>query len=502
VNSLLAETPGYQHLKKEASLQVKRKQKLLKKRLAKPIMRLRQHHNRGRESSSRGSSPSSKRLSPEVFEVTKGEEADTETEVDHTGAPTSFSPHFLASLRNSKMLALDEGARRQGSGIFNKDSEYDVYRCDESGFSSGDSSSSSNSLSSSSSSDSEEEKRMKRFVDKLRRKKKVKIKPPRSLAIDNVDDDDDDGLGVNMGGNYLPFSTRKAIVADTREQSNIESILSKLLFERLISCYVTIVESSAQANNWILVDRTSPDHSPTAELMLEHALRRTQASPVIIVIDSMSRFFSAPATNKIAMQQGKELLRMRNENPNLKKVEDLQTATFANAKNCEECQIPCFREFTEFDDWRKFAMQENLPFYPEEHQKQFSSDTMHPKSIWSMHYTSTLFSSGTHYVILDEKGYNFNRSDLGSVGYIFANGGNAEYKQIRSCIRNGIPSVMLMNTGSATQAFCSLRAGMQWKNEARESFPNITSAEINSSVQASLQVLQHEDKWAYKFGIR
>ena len=58
VNSLLAETPGYMALKKEASVQVKRKQKLLKKRLAKPtLIRRHRYPDRG---SSRVATPSSK----------------------------------------------------------------------------------------------------------------------------------------------------------------------------------------------------------------------------------------------------------------------------------------------------------------------------------------------------------------------------------------------------------------------------------------------------------
>ncbi|GMH47511.1 hypothetical protein TrRE_jg9319, partial [Triparma retinervis] len=368
VNSLLAETPGYMALKKEASVQVKRKQKLLKKRLAKPtLIRRHRYPDRG---SSRVATPSSK-----SFEVGQGEEADVETVVDHTGAHSSPSPPPLASPGSFNMSRLV----RQASNISKISSNYNVYRFDESGFSSGNSSSSSDSLSSSSSSDSETEEGAgegegappKNVVDKLRkRRRKHRVRPPKSLAIDNMDDDDDDGLGVNMGGDFLPFSLRKVIVADTRDKSNIESIISKMLFERMVSCYVTVVESSAQANNWILVDRTSPDHSPTAELLLEYALHRTQATPVIIVIDSMSRFLGAPKANKIAREQGQKLLNMREFSQYLKKVEDMHTAVAANASNCEEIQIQSLRDLSDFDNWRDFVTNETLPFDPEEHQKQ------------------------------------------------------------------------------------------------------------------------------------
>jgi len=318
-----------------------------------------------------------------------------------------------------------------------------------------------------------------------------------------MDDDDNDMLGVDVGGELLPFSIRKALIAETRDKTNIEAIMSKMLFERLVSCFVTIVESSAQAKNWILVDRTDPDHSPTAELLLEYALQRTNATPIIIVIDSLSRFLGAPETNTAAHTQGNMLLKMRYDDT-MKKVEDKHTATAADPLACPDVQMEAIPGYlTEnFDNWRDFYHEAPLPFDPHEHNKQFANGDIHPKSLWSLYYKSTLFSSGSHYVIVDERGYNFSRSELGSTGYVFANGGNSEYKLTRSCIRNGNPSVMLMNSGSVAQAFCSLRAGMQWKKNSKSENPDHASeAEMNSSIMASLQVLQHEDKWAYKFGM-
>ena len=91
---------------------------------------------------------------------------------------------------------------------------------------------------------------------------------------------------------------------------------------------------------------------------------------------------------------------------------------------------------------------------PTDKESLFAAGDVHPKSRWSFYYMSTLFGSGTHYIIVDGKGSNVNRADLGSNGYIFAHGGNREHKLMRECIRNGRPTVMLQNTGSVTQAFC------------------------------------------------
>ncbi len=144
-------------------------------------------------------------------------------------------------------------------------------------------------------------------------------------------------------------------------------------------------------------------------------------------------------------------------NKNLKKVEvsegGIGGISMEN-ENLTVTNVPGLATFHDFRNWRRFVGDEDLPFVPTDKESLFAAGDVHPKSRWSFYYRSTLFGSGTHYIIVDDKGYNVNRADLGSPGYIFAHGGNTEHKLMKECIRNGRPTVMLMNTGSVTQAFC------------------------------------------------
>ena len=51
----------------------------------------------------------------------------------------------------------------------------------------------------------------------------------------------------------------------------------------IVSIYVAVIEAAALADDWILVDRSREDHSPTAELLLELALEKTNARPSILL---------------------------------------------------------------------------------------------------------------------------------------------------------------------------------------------------------------------------
>ncbi len=196
--------------------------------------------------------------------------------------------------RTSPALVL-EFSRRSGEGDFSQNSEVDKYsnltefnrfRVDESGFSSGDSSSTDSDIDLESDTSTEDEATEQAKKRKLANQGAMAFqKRLLDVVSDNDSSEDDD---------FLPTNIRKKILHSTKDENNIESIMSGMLFERMVNVYVTIVEASAKANNWILIDRIGNDYSPTSELLLEYALTRTQASPVIIVIDSMSRFRSAP----------------------------------------------------------------------------------------------------------------------------------------------------------------------------------------------------------------
>ncbi|GMI05119.1 hypothetical protein TrVE_jg12256 [Triparma verrucosa] len=510
VNSLLSETAGYDDWKKDAILQVKRKQKLIKKRIWKPRIKATNPSVQGQVSSSGyGKKHGGK---DHVRDLGMAHATPT-TSLSRSATPMSARPSFS---RSSSLPSFTSPSSRTHSGSLPADSpafrtkksfgeefdpeetkivqgmnNYEKFRIDESGFSSGDSSSShsSDGLDTDSSENSD-----------TAREKKKKHALAASAASQKLDDACDDVSSDSSEGDFMPNTEKRQVIHNTKDKNNVESILSNMLFERLVNIYVTIIEASAKANNWILIDRIADDHSPTAELLLEYALTRTQSTPNIIVVDSLARFKSGKGS--WATDQHKAL-------------EDLFTnikKKSSENKNNDVESVPALSNFSHFKDWRDFVGDDDLPFEPTEKEKQFGipSDPEHPyasyqvhgKKRWSFYYRSTLFASGTHYVIVGEKGYNFNRAGLGSTGYIFANGGNAEYYQLKKCIREGRPSILLMNTGSVTQAFCSLRAGLRWKKIKKDTdHYRLTNPQLDSAIQGALQVLQHEDYWAYKFGL-
>lgn len=343
---------------------------------------------------------------------------------------------------------------------------------------------------SSSNSDTEKQKKKRHKVATINAMQTIEME-----SDSNSDDDDDPEA-------FLRGDERRGIIHNTKDKNNVEAILSNMLFERLVNVYVTIIEASAKANNWILVDRVSDEHSPTSELLLEYALTRTNSTPVIIVVDSLRRFQEGQSDQ--TREQCRQLDELR------RKLQPLSSLRQKDSIDVKE--VPALSNFNDFKEWRDFVGDDDLPLKPTEKEKlfglpndeanPFASDKVHSKARWSFYYRSTLFGSGTHYVIVDDKGYNFNRSGLGSTGYIFAHGGNTEYRLLKKCIREGRPSIMLMNSGSATQAFCSLRAGFRWKKLKNDTDHfRLTNSQLNTAIQGALQVLQHEDYWAYKFGL-
>jgi hypothetical protein len=76
---------------------------------------------------------------------------------------------------------------------------------------------------------------------------------------------------------------------------------------------------------------------------------------------------------------------------------------------------------------------------------------------------------------------------------VCAHGGTAAYKRLRGAIQQGLPMVMLYNTGGVTQAFCSVHRGLTAK---KDDGTTPTSNEILSS----LEVVSSE-KWAQSFGL-
>ena len=65
-------------------------------------------------------------------------------------------------------------------------------------------------------------------------------------------------------------------------------VINDVIFLKLITIFVSVIEAADIANNYIIIDRIS-SKSPAAELLIEGALQKTTSRPVVLVVDSISR---------------------------------------------------------------------------------------------------------------------------------------------------------------------------------------------------------------------
>jgi hypothetical protein len=135
-----------------------------------------------------------------------------------------------------------------------------------------------------------------------------------------------------------------------------------------------------------------------------------------------------------------------------------------------------------------------LPAVPHKADILASTGTVNERAKWGYHYQSCLFSSGTHYIILDGEESSFPVAALGDIGYVAAHGSTRAYQRLRSVIQQGRPLVMLNNTGGCTQAFASLhKIMMKSVNEDLK----LTSNELLDNIE----IMNNVDQWTQTFGI-
>ena len=237
VNSLLSETEGYSQWKKDALLQVQRKEKLVRKRIWKPRIK----------ATSAKIGPSLHHAATHVIRAQNTSNAFRSGLPDKVlNQPTPLSKKMQKQLSRSASSGLfseDSAVVREESvgdklptdEKYKKLSDYNRFRVDESGFSSGDSSTTNSDVDLESETSSEDE------ATEGAKKKKLAIQTAatfqkRLMDVDGVstsDDDDED---------FLPTHMRRMIIHNTKDTNNVETILSDMLFERLVNVYVTVIE--------------------------------------------------------------------------------------------------------------------------------------------------------------------------------------------------------------------------------------------------------------------
>ena len=71
----------------------------------------------------------------------------------------------------------------------------------------------------------------------------------------------------------------------------VKQEIDKVIFNRLVRVVEAILDAAKLSNIWIVFDRSTPQAaSPTAELVLETALKKCISPPTIVVMDSLHRF--------------------------------------------------------------------------------------------------------------------------------------------------------------------------------------------------------------------
>ncbi|KAK3283599.1 hypothetical protein CYMTET_8687 [Cymbomonas tetramitiformis] len=272
----------------------------------------------------------------------------------------------------------------------------------------------------------------------------------------------------------------------SEEHDETDNTVNSLLFHKLITVFCAVLDSAAQTNNWIVVDRTRA-HSPTAELLLELALLQSRAKPKILVITSLERF------QKMAEYQEKWHPQLTSAAKQVQQMEAIideckQIGTIDTNKITPQ-SLDRLYTADDFKDWsNKKFIDEPIPSEPlPKHCP--NGEQVSEKRRWMYHYTQYIFHPGTHYIITEKEEQEFPFEFMAPFGKIFAHGGSAAYSRMYQWLSRGKPSVLLFNSGGVTQAFGSLHNDVI-KRHKHDSV----------DIMKSLQIVSSED-WTNQFGV-
>ena len=226
--------------------------------------------------------------------------------------------------------------------------------------------------------------------------------------------------------------------------SRARKVIQRLIFQKLRTIFAAVVEAAAMSNNWIIVDRTK-SKSPTAEYLLELALAQVQQKPTVIVIDSEDRLARYKQKSQKAQKQLEKLAALKAKSAPL--GSDLPPTSMTLEWLYSP---PDFMDPNAYDHLP-------LPRDPEDAHVDSATGKVYPEMIWWYHYLQTLYSSGTHYILLEKGEDDFDLSTCcGPLGFVCAAGGVFMRDRLVRRFELGQPVVMLHNSGGITQSYASL----------------------------------------------
>ena len=286
--------------------------------------------------------------------------------------------------------------------------------------------------------------------------------------------------------NNMDKPRRVSIMQDAKNEDDdiaTNLMVNELLFQRLLTIFSAVLDAACLSNNWIVIDRTNiRGSSPTGEYLLELAIAQTTQRPVVIVIDSLNRF-------------------RQHNNDDAKNVVLFLTEMMTQCKpmseyNSHEFEPLKMEALYTLDEWEKWQNWKDVPLPVEPHPYDLGSDgTLSDDSYWLYHYQSALFTSGTHYIILDGDENNFPLTALGAMGTVAANGGTRTFHRLKNVIQQGKPLIMMQNTGGCCQAYASLHRSI---TQMQITGDFLTTNEILDQIE----LVNSEQPWSLQFGVQ
>lgn len=236
-------------------------------------------------------------------------------------------------------------------------------------------------------------------------------------------------------------------------------VVNKILRNKLKAVMDGIANAADQTNSWILIVGTPGQ----GEVLLEDALGRSNATPIILVVDHLTHSLCSESEYSRAMTEeldhaavplatsAKEVVELRG---------DLWDPA-VHTKPASGASAEGHRHFLEM------AQKTGAPFGCWEfHSTADPRAKGYPWMAWP-------FRSGTHYILFQnatdmdarDLAHAARLTSLGPLGYVFLGGGTDTLAEVKNAVVNAMPSVLLKNTGRVTQQwallFGALKASQQ-----------------------------------------
>jgi len=234
---------------------------------------------------------------------------------------------------------------------------------------------------------------------------------------------------------------------DPSQNSTANSALetvNRILFNKLKAVMDGICNAADQTNSWVLVVGSPAQ----GEVLLEESLKRSVASPVVLVVDNLDS--SKYRSNNYSLAMTQELVNsaVPLATP-CKKIAELSGDLWNPEKNKEP---PAGSAAAGHKHFLEAAEKTGEPL-------SWDFDTTSDPRADGHPWFSWPFRGGTHYILFqspqDMEAHDLAEaariSSVAPMGYIFCGGGNNTLGDIKSGLSKAMPAVLLKNTGRVTQ---------------------------------------------------